>query len=310
MHPDIEAWKSKGRSFDYLGWEIFYIIEGSGPYLLLVHGYPFNSYDWVKLWPELTAHFTVIAPDMLGMGFSDKPERYDYTVHDHADMHEALLAHLGVRRCRIMAHDLGVSVVQEMLARREQSHGAYAIESITWLNGGLFYEAYRPRPIQTLLSTTRLGGVIARRSARRTPIRFVMRRVRRRAITRMFGPDTKPSKELFRQFGEVMDYKGGTRVIHKVGRFIVDRLHHRNRWVAAMRSTHVPMRMIDGPFDPNSGRHMAERYQQLIPDADVVMLGDPIGHWPQLEDPAGVLHHFLEFNARVEFQRPHGAQAA
>ena len=55
------------------------------------------------------------------------------------------------------------------------------------------------------------------------------------------------------------------------------------------------MRLIDGPCDPNSGRHMAERYAELIPDADVVLLDDEIGHWPQIEDPQGVLTHFLEF---------------
>ena len=40
---------------------------------------------------------------------------------------------------------------------------------------------------------------------------------------------------------------------------------------------------------------MAERYAELIPDADVVFLDEDIGHWPQIEDPEGVLKHFLEF---------------
>jgi pimeloyl-ACP methyl ester carboxylesterase len=62
-----------------------------------------------------------------------------------------------------------------------------------------------------------------------------------------------------------------------------------------MRETSVPMRFIDGPCDPNSGRHMADRYAELIPAPDVVLLGDAIGHWPQIEDPQGVLTHFLEF---------------
>ena len=67
-----------------------------------------------------------------------------------------------------------------------------------------------------------------------------------------------------------------------------------------MRQTGVPMRMIDGPCDPNSGRHMADRYVELISDADVVLLDDLIGHWPQIEDPDAVLSHFLEFVGRVD----------
>ena len=98
--------------------------RASGPVLLLVHGYPFSSFDWKEIWPELTARFTVIAPDMLGMGFSAKPTEYEYTVHDHADMHEALLAHLGVSECHVLAHDIGDSVVQEMLARHEERDAA------------------------------------------------------------------------------------------------------------------------------------------------------------------------------------------
>ena len=74
---------------------------------------------------------------------------------------------------------------------------------------------------------------------------------------------------------------------------------YRNRWVRAMRQTAVPMRLIDGPIDPNSGAHMARRYAEVIPDPDVVMLADDIGHWPQIEAPEEVLKHFLAHVDRV-----------
>ena len=96
MDAELERWKDAGQYFDYLGFDVFYRTAGAGPTLLLIHGYPFNSWDWAPLWDRLTERFTVIAPDMLGMGFSDKPVAYEYTVADHADMHEALLARLGV----------------------------------------------------------------------------------------------------------------------------------------------------------------------------------------------------------------------
>jgi len=298
MDPELERWKANGRWFDYLGFEVFYRTEGSGSCLVLVHGYPFSSFDWTRMWPALTQRFEVVAPDMLGMGFSAKPVRYEYSVADHADMHEALLDHLGVRECHLLAHDIGDSVAQELLARHElgeQAAARFEIKSITWLNGGLFNEAYTPRPIQRLLSTTPLGDVLAR--YRRVLLRDA---VLDRAIDEMFGPRTKPSPKLLEQFHEIMGYNDGSRVTHKVGRFVLDRYRHRNRWVRAMRQTRVPMRLIDGPCDPNSGRHMADRYRQLIPDPDVVLLADDIGHWPQIEDPDAVLAHFLEFIERVD----------
>lgn len=270
---------------------MFYRTEGSGPALLLIHGYPFNSWDWAPIWPELVERFTVIAPDMLGMGFSDKPFGYGYSVLDHADMHEALLEHLGVRGCHILAHDLGNSVAQELLTRHDggrQARGRLRIDTLTWLNGGLFNEAYRPRLIQTLLSQTPFGGVASR--FRRV---LLSRRALERTIDELFGPNTKPSPVMRQQFNEILEYNDGKRVTHKVGEFVKDRMVHRNRWVRTMRETSVPMRFIDGPADPNSGRHMATRYREVIADADVVLLDDDIGHWPQIEAPDAVLAHFF-----------------
>jgi len=295
MDAELERWKAAGQFFDYLGFDIFYRIDGlplgEGPALLLIHGYPFNSYDWTLIWPTLTQRFTVIAPDMIGMGFSDKPVAYGYSVPDHADMHEALLEHLNVESCHVLAHDLGDSVGQELLARHEfgdWSYRAVRFESITWLNGGLFNETYTPRTMQKLMSATPLGDIMSPLQGSR-----LSRRLLEPTINEMFGPNTKPSPQMMETFHQILDYNDGKRVLHKVGRFLGDRYVHRNRWVRAMRRTTVPMRLIDGPVDPNSGRHMADRYADVIPNADVVMLADDIAHWPQLEAPEAVLEHFL-----------------
>lgn len=301
MDAELESWKAAGKYFDYLGFDVFYRVAGrpvgEAPALLLIHGYPFNSWDWALIWPTLIERFTVIAPDMLGMGFSAKPVAYQYAVPDHADMHEALLAHLGIGAVHILAHDLGDSVGQELLARHEfteQTHGAVRIDSVTWLNGGLFNESYTPRLVQKLMSRTPLGDIMS-------PLQgsSLSRRVLDRTINELFGPDTKPSPRLLELFNQILDYNDGKRVTHKVGRFVTDRYQYRNRWVRAMRATTVPMRLIDGPADPNSGIHMARRYLEVIPNPDVVMLGDGIGHWPQLEAPGDVLRHFLAHIDRV-----------
>lgn len=297
MHAELEQWKAAGQYFDYLGFQIFYRIDGpplgQAPVLLLIHGYPFNTFDWELIWPTLIQRFTVIAPDMIGMGFSDKPVAYGYSVPDHADMHEALLAHLGVGKAHILAHDLGDSVGQELLARnqfRDQAYGKLDIESITWLNGGLFNEAYTPRLLQKVLSRTPIGDILS--PLQGSPL---SRRLADPTINEMFGVNTKPSAAMMDKFHQILDYNDGKRVMHKVGRFVTDRYTHRNRWVRAMRETAIPMRLIDGPSDPNSGAHMAKRYREVIPNPDVVMLAEDIAHWPQIEAPDAVLEHFLQF---------------
>lgn len=297
MDADLQSWQSAGAYFDHLGFDIFHRVDGppvgSAPVLLLIHGYPFNSFDWKPIWTTLTQRFTVVAPDMIGMGFSAKPTAYRYSVADHADMHEALLEQLGVERAHVLAHDLGDSVGQELLARQEfgeRSCGRLQFSSITWLNGGMFNEAYTPRLMQKLMSATPLGDLLSPLQGSR-----LARRLLEATIAEMFGPHTKPTPAMMRTFHQILEYNDGKRVSHKVGRFLDDRYRNRNRWVRAMRRTAVPMRLIDGPVDPNSGAHMAARYREVIPDPDVVMLADDIGHWPQIEAPDAVLAHFLEF---------------
>ena len=144
------------------------------------------------------------------------------------------------------------------------------------------------------MSATPLGDIMS--PLQGSPL---SRRIVEPTINEMFGPNTKPSRQLMEKFHQILEYDDGKKVLHKVGRFLGDRYTHRNRWVRAMRETDVPMRLIDGPIDPNSGRHMADRYREVIPDADIVMLADDIGHWPQIEAPDAVLTHFLAHVDRV-----------
>jgi hypothetical protein len=55
------------------GVNIHYVIGGIGEPLVLVHGFGQNWYMWNRLLPELSKHFTIIAPDLRGVGESDKP---------------------------------------------------------------------------------------------------------------------------------------------------------------------------------------------------------------------------------------------
>ena len=62
------------------------ITAGSGPAIVLLHGTPKNSFYWHKLFPLLTPHFSVVAPDLRGFGYTDKPpaaEGYDCLTNAH-----------------------------------------------------------------------------------------------------------------------------------------------------------------------------------------------------------------------------------
>ena len=281
----LTDWQAAGQRFSYRGHAIYYRAEGQGEPLVCIHGFPTASWDWHRLWPDLTRRFRVIAPDMIGFGFSDKPRRYRYSLFDQATLHEALLAELGHNAVHVLAHDYGDTVAQELLARQEEGKNGLTLKSVCLLNGGIFPEAIQPRPIQRLLLNPLIGPVLARLL---TEGRF------RKSFSAVFGPAPRPSDAELRDFWALVSHAGGTRVSHRIIQYMQERRDYRKRWVEALVHTSVPLRFVCGPLDPVSGVPMADRFRTLIPSPDVVLLNG-IGHYPQIEAPERVLETFLAF---------------
>lgn len=283
LSEELKAWKDSGRGTTYRDWNVFHKEAGSGTPLLLLHGFPTASFDWAPIWEELTAKFRVIAPDFLGYGFSDKPTNYDYHVMDHANQVEALLEELGVSSYGILAHDYGDTVAQELIAR-DATRKQPTLQFVCFLNGGLFAESHRPRLIQKLLLWP-TGPLVAK---------LLNERKFNKSFSEVFGPNTQPNQQLLQDCWHLIALGEGARNYHRLIRYIPQRKEFRDRWVLAMQNTKTRMRLINGPLDPVSGRHMVERYRQLMPNPDCTML-EGIGHYPQIEDPQGVLREFLSF---------------
>src|SRR5512140_1654397 len=80
------------------GHRIAFRTGGSGPVLLLVHGMAGSSETWKRVLPALTQRFTVVAPDLIGHGESEKPRRGEYSLAAHANVLRDLLHVLGHER--------------------------------------------------------------------------------------------------------------------------------------------------------------------------------------------------------------------
>lgn len=284
----LNTWQEKGQYFQHEGHPVFYRTAGAGEPLLLLHGLPTASWDWWKVWPDLATRYQLIASDMMGFGFSAKPTAYKYSILDQADLQEALLHQLGVTSCHILAHDYGDTVAQELLARANAG-ATFTIKSVCFLNGGLFPGVHKPRLIQNLLLS---------------PIGFLLSRLltREKLATNfkaIFGPDTQPSEEEIDEFWALNTFNQGTAIVHKLIQYMAERRTHESRWRKALQETNIPLRLIDGGYDPISGAHMAAHYQQVIPNPDVVVL-EGIGHYPQVEAPERVLQHYLSFREGLD----------
>lgn len=112
--PGASAIQSKFASVD--GVKIHYLMAGHGPAVVLLHGYTQTSRMWRPLIPRLTDKFTVIAPDLPGIGESEIPK-------DGLDMKtaairiHALVKSLGITKARVVGHDIGLMVAYAYAAQ-------------------------------------------------------------------------------------------------------------------------------------------------------------------------------------------------
>jgi pimeloyl-ACP methyl ester carboxylesterase len=279
---NIKEWWAQGEqaTVTLAGSErsIFVRRIGSGPAMTFLHGFPSSSHDWAKAAPALAEGHALLLFDFLGFGASEKPVEHTYTMHEQADLVQALWARYGIRSTKLLAHDYGVSVAQELLARRAE--GALDVEIVCahFLNGGLYPDLHRPEPSQVALLDPELGPQIG---AALTQELFVM------ALAPTFAPDfdaTADSVEIWQ--GTARD--DGQTIAHRLIQYIPDRARHGKRWTGALEQTDVPLAFFWGMLDPVSGAHMAQRIRERLPDAPFQALED-VGHWPALEAPERLL---------------------
>ncbi len=91
------------------GFRMHYIIAGSGYPLVCLHGWPQTSYEWRKIIPVLSDRFTIVAPDLRGLGDSERPiSGYDKRTLA-SDVHQ-LLTTLGHEKIGLIGHDWGGTV--------------------------------------------------------------------------------------------------------------------------------------------------------------------------------------------------------
>jgi pimeloyl-ACP methyl ester carboxylesterase len=85
---------------------LHYVRAGQGEPVVLLHGWPETWYQWRKIIPALAEHYTVIAPDMRGLGDSSKP-RDGYDKRTVASDIYALVQQLGFENIFLVGHDWG-----------------------------------------------------------------------------------------------------------------------------------------------------------------------------------------------------------
>ncbi|RYZ86512.1 MAG: alpha/beta fold hydrolase, partial [Moraxellaceae bacterium] len=99
----------KHASAEVNGVRIHYVTGGTGEPLVLLHGFGQNWYMWNRILPELSKHFTIIAPDLPGLGESGQPIA-GYEKKSLAQSIHGLVNQLGYKQINLAGHDIGLMV--------------------------------------------------------------------------------------------------------------------------------------------------------------------------------------------------------
>ncbi|MCQ4121004.1 alpha/beta hydrolase [Rhodococcus sp. FXJ9.536] len=254
-------------------------MAGEGPALLLIHGIGDNSSTWTEIIPHLARNYTVIAPDLLGHGRSDKP-RADYSVAGYANGMRDLLSTLGIDNVTVIGHSLGGGVAMQLAYQFPQMvdrlvlvsaggvtkdvHPLLRLASLPVIN-----EAVKLLRVPGAMPTVRLlGGMVAERDGTRLVPGILFHDTR--DLVRILGDlaDSTAHEAFVRTLRAAVDWRGQVATM-------LDRCY---------LTEDLPVQLIWGDQDaiiPVTHAHLAHA---AMPGSHLEIFRG-VGHFPFRDDP-------------------------
>jgi epoxide hydrolase 4 len=265
------------------------VVAGSGPLLVLLHGFPEFWYSWRHQIPVLAQHYTVVAPDLRGYNESDKPPRVkDYRISHLVEDVAGMIESFGEQRAIVAGHDWGGAIAWALALTRPEM-----VEKLIALN--------IPHPrmfVQHLLTNPR-------QLARSWYVfffqlpwlpEFALRASNFRAIEETFRSSTATPSLLSPDV--TMQY---TSAIAKPGALTAALNYYRaaGRYgiLSQLNSQTVvsqPTLLIWGEQDIALGKELTHGLERYAPDLTVRYLPDA-SHWVQQDRPERVNQYILDF---------------
>jgi pimeloyl-ACP methyl ester carboxylesterase len=284
----VEAWRGEGVLSEIGGHKIFVRQQhGTGPPLLLLHGYPSSSYDWRHAF-ELLPGRRITSFDFLGFGLSDKPREHRYSLLAQADTVEAVAARYGEEPVVLIAHDMGTSVATELLARDLEGRLAFKLAGVLLFNGSMVIERASLTIGQKLLRSP-LGPLAARLSNERS---F------RAQFARIFSPQHPLSAEESADQWALLVHNDGHRILDRLTYYLLERVTYAERWHGALRDWPGWLELSWAELDPVCTDAVLEAVLALRPTAPLTRLPG-LGHYPQLEEPRRAIAVIDGFASRL-----------
>ena len=272
LAPEVSGFVARDR-LETSGGMMAFIDVGSGPAVLLLHGFPFCSLQWRHLVPAVAARSRVIVPDLVGAGASSMQPGRPLGPAAQALYVRELLAHLEVERLAVGGHGSGGAVAQ-LLALDHPG-----VEAMVLLNPDLL-DAPRPAAeLDPLADVDDPGAVIT-------------------AISALFEAGARQpgriSEELIRAYGDPY--------VRDPGALARGALSGREEAVgrsSELGAIEMPVLILWGEDDPFAPVQDADRLNESIASSTLGLLPG-CGHWTQQERPEEVNAALLKFLKELE----------
>ncbi len=271
-----------------------FVRTGQGPVVLLLHGLGCDHTTWESVIDSLSRRYTVIAPDLLGHGLSDKP-RADYSVGGYANGMRDLLTCLGIDRVTVVGHSFGGGIAMQFAyqfpERTERlilvASGGLGPDVSPWIRA-ITTPGFHPAMAMLTLPGVRQLGKAGLRGLAKLPS----------SHTR----DLDEVAEIYESFKD----PAARHAIRHVVRAVVD---WRGQIVTmadrAYLTQVMPMAVIWGRDDHVIPVSHASHAGRLAPDARVEVIPNA-GHFPHKDHPqrfAKIVHEFIRSTTPASHSR-------
>ena len=283
----------ESRYVDVLGSRMHYVDEGprDGRVLLLLHGNPTSSYLWRNVIPHLSGTARAIAPDLIGMGRSDKPD-IAYRFADHSRYLEAFIQALGLRDVTLVLHDWGSALGFHYARRHEEN-----VRGLAFTEAILAPARWRDFPPRfkaafKLFRTPYAGALMISGLnvfLKQVLPQSVVRKLTREEMRRYLEPyPTFASRRPVRQWPREIPIEGQPRDVH-------DAVSAYNAW---LQTTEIAKLLLYAKPGALITRSTVEWARQRFPNLETVDVGPGL-HFVQEDNPHGIGEAIHEWSDRL-----------
>lgn len=269
------------RFVDVAGLRVHYQEAGdaAAPPMILIHGFAASNLVWSKVFLDLAEKFRVVAPDLLGYGYSGKPRHLDYTIARQAEMIVGFLKELGIERSLFVGSSYGAAVAATIALDHPE-----LVEKLVMV-GAVNNNKPTRYLLMRLFSSPIIGDILS-------PLVVGSRRLLRLRMKRVYD---RHSWVLDERRVDARHLPLATRGAHRA---IIRTVR---RWDAdrVSREAHLltqPTLLIWGDTDREVPLEDGQRLHQSIPDSKLVVFR-ACGHLPQEEYPEAFAKLVSEFAA-------------